>query len=69
MLNTERQIFNFVENNIFKKSLPKECILHSINSCMREYKKEVVNILNVLLPMLAEGFSIHHGAYLVSGRR
>ena len=39
MLNTGRQIFNFVENNIFKTSLPKECILHSINSCMREYKK------------------------------
>ena len=39
MLNTGRQIFNFVENNIFKTSLPKECILHSINSCMREYKR------------------------------
>ena len=62
MLNTRRQIFNFVENNIFKKSLPKECILHSINSCMCEYKKEVVNILNVLFPMLAEGFSIQRGS-------
>ena len=62
MLNTGRQSFNFVENNIFKKSLPKECILHSINSCMCEYKREVLNILNVLLPMLAEGFSIQCGA-------
>ena len=40
MLNTERQIFNFVENAIFNKSLPKECILHSINSCMCESKKK-----------------------------
>ena len=62
MLNTRRQIFNFAENNIFKKSLPKECILHSINSCRCEYKKEVVNILNVPLPMLAEGFSIQCGS-------
>ena len=61
MLNTRRQIFNFVEINIFKKSLPKECILLSINSCMCEYKKEVVNVLNVL-PMLAEGFSIQCGS-------
>ena len=38
ILNIERQIFNFVENDILKKSLPKDCILHSINSCMREYK-------------------------------
>ena len=29
---------------------------------MREYKKEVVNVLNLLLPMLAEGFSIQRGA-------
>ena len=38
ILNIERQIFNFVENDILKKSLPKDCILHSINSCMCEYK-------------------------------
>ena len=63
MLNTERQIFNFVENNIFKKSLPKECILHSINSSMCEYKKEVVNILNVPYPMLAERFSIQRETF------
>ena len=31
---------------------------------MRKFKKEVVNILNVLLPMLAEGFSIQRGALL-----
>ena len=61
MSNIEGQVFDFVANDIFKKSLPKR-ISHSINSCMRQYKKEVVNILNVLLPILAEGFSIQHGA-------
>ena len=35
ILNTERKMLNFLENSIFKKSLPKECILHRINSCMR----------------------------------
>ena len=35
MLKTERKMFNFLENSIFKKSLAKECILHRINSCMR----------------------------------
>ena len=49
MLRIERQIFNFVENDKFKNPLPKERILHSINPCMCEYNKEVVNILNVLL--------------------
>ena len=34
MLNTERKMFNFPENSILKKSLAKECILHSINFCM-----------------------------------
>lgn len=53
------EIFNFLENDIFKKSLSNKCML---KSDMREYKKEVVKILNALLPMLAEGFSIQHGA-------
>ena len=34
ILNTERKMFNFLENSILKKSLAKECILQSINSCM-----------------------------------
>ena len=29
---------------------------------MHKYKKKVANILNVLCPMLAEDFSIQHGA-------
>ena len=37
-------------------------MLKSIEACMQEYKKEIINILNVLLPMLAEGFSIQRGA-------
>ena len=62
MLNTEQQIFNFVEKKLFLKSLPKECMLTRIEACMQEYKKENINILNVLLPMLAEGFSMQRGA-------
>ena len=39
------------------------CLLKvSINSGMCDYKKEVVNILNVLLPVLAEGFWIQQDA-------
>ena len=34
MLNTERKSFNFLEKSILKKSPSKECVLHSINSCM-----------------------------------
>ena len=34
MLNTERKMFHFPENSILKRSLTKECMLHSINSCM-----------------------------------
>ena len=63
MLNIERQIFTFVVNDVLKKPLLKECILRSINSCRREYKKEVVNrSCNVLITMLAERFSIQRGA-------
>ena len=42
VLNIERQLFTFVETVIFKKLLPRECILCSINSCICEYKEEVV---------------------------
>ena len=42
MLNIKRQIFTFVETVIFKNPIPGDCILHSINSCIPEYKIEVV---------------------------
>ena len=70
MLNIERQIFTFVVNYMLKKPLPKECTLHSINSCIREYKKEVVNrSCNVLITMLAERFSIQRGALFGFGSK
>ena len=54
MLNIERQMLKLT----FKKPLPRECILRSIDSSIREYKKEVVNrCCNILLPILAEGFN------------
>ena len=65
--NIERQIFDFVANDIFKKSLPKQSILHSNNSCTCQYEKEVLNFLNILLPMLTEGFSIQRGALFTFG--
>ena len=65
--NIERQIFDFVANDIFKKSLPKQSILHSNNSCMCQYEKELLNFLNILLPMLTEGFSIQRGALFTFG--
>ena len=67
ILNTERKMFNFLENSIFKKSLAKECILHRLTlACV---SKEVANTLNGLLPMLAEGFSIQCGILFHFGRK
>ena len=34
ILNTERKMFKILANSIMKKSMAKECILQSINSCM-----------------------------------
>ena len=55
-------VLSFTSKELHIESLPKQCILDSILSCAETYEKEVVQLLNIMVPKLAEGFSNQRGA-------
>ena len=48
-------------SDIFKNLLPKNELLQSICEYVDQYKSEVVNLLKLLLPKLADGFAVQRG--------
>ena len=60
---TTNQVLHFVPEDIFKNVLKhtKDVILHSIATNVSEYKSEVVNLLKLMLPKLADGFAMQRG--------
>ena len=47
MLQAENRVVTFIEDEKFKKSLPKDCLREAVNSCAVQYKKEVILIVNI----------------------
>ena len=62
LLQTEKRVVNFVDDKRFKSSLPKECLRECVKNSALQYKKEVINLMEIILPRLAEGFSEQRGA-------
>ena len=58
---TQQQVFHFVRSDIFEMSLPKEELRQSICKCANEHRSEVVNLLKLILPKLADGFAVQRG--------
>ena len=61
MCSTTQQVFHFVRSVIFEMSLPKEELRQSIRECVNEHRSEVVNLLKLILPKLADGFAVQRG--------
>ena len=63
LCSTTDQVLHFVSSDIFKsvKKHLKDVILKSITTNVSMYKVEVVNLLKLMLPKLAEGFSTQRG--------
>ncbi len=47
MLQTSTRVADFIDNERFTMSLPKPCLLESINTCASQYKEEVSCILRI----------------------
>ena len=62
LLQTENKVVNFVSDETFSAALPMKCLKESVNNCADIYKKEISQLLSVILPRLAEGFSDQRGA-------
>ena len=61
LLDVDKQVYQFTSEELFSKALPKPCIIESIKSCANSYRKEVIHLLKLVLPMLATGFSTQRG--------
>ena len=60
---TSNQVFHFVSSEIFEdaKSQIKGPVMESINATVLMYKAEIINLLHLLLPKLADGFATQRG--------
>ena len=60
---TTEQVFHFVSSDIFNcvKKQMKSAVLDSINATVFFYKEEITNLLCLILPGMAEGFSTQRG--------
>ena len=63
LCSTKVQAFHFISPDIFKSVLKrlKDVVLESLASNILIYKVEVTNLLRLMLPRLAEGFSTQRG--------
>ena len=41
MLQAENRVVTFIEDEKFKKRLPKDCLREAVNSCPIQYEKEL----------------------------
>ena len=64
LLKTDEKVVNFTDDKrfrstvqVFKPTLPKECLRECASSCTSEYKKELIQLFKIILPHLAAGFS------------
>ena len=62
LLQTDEKVVNFIDDKRFKSALPKECLRECLSSCASEYKKEVLQLLKIVLLHLAAGFSEERSA-------
>ena len=62
LLQTDEKVVNFIDDKRFKSTLTKECLGECVSSCTSEYKKEVLQLLKIILPHMAAGFSEQQGA-------
>ena len=69
LLETDEKVVNVIDDKWLKSTLPKECLRECVSSCASEYKKEVLQLLKVILPHLATGFSAQQGALFSFGAR
>lgn len=60
---TTNQVFHFVQPDTFKNVVKhlKPSIVESIENSVKLYKSQVINLLRLILPKLADGFSIQRG--------
>ena len=64
----ESVVCDFVNQDRFKKSLPKSCLLESLTGCISQYKKEVQHFLSIGITRLAEGYELQRGAIFGFGK-
>ena len=50
------QVWRFSTANRFTQPLPSECLQRNLSQATDDYKLEILRIINITLPIIAEGF-------------
>lgn len=58
---TSEQVFHFVSEDLFKWCKYKQELLNSLDDTIDLYKSEIINLLKIVLPRLADGFEHQKG--------
>ena len=61
-LQTDEMVCKFVTEEKFKKSLPENCLLESLQGFVSHFRKDVLKVIQIIIPRIAEGFAIQRGA-------
>ena len=61
-LQTEHKVVNFVNEEQFKSSLPSLCLRKHVESVAVEFEDEVLKLLQIMIPRLADGFQKQRGS-------
>ena len=62
MMQTQKQVITFMTKEQFSKILTVKCLFAAIDDCITEYHDEIKELLGLMLPRLAHGFSEQRGA-------
>ena len=49
-------------NKFLPSQMRRPSKIHSIRSCIHDYKGEIINLLNLIIPKVSDGFSLQKGA-------
>lgn len=56
------KVFTFVTDDVFKKSLPEESLLETLQKTIVAYRSEIETMVDILLKKFADGISTQRGA-------
>ena len=66
---TTKKVLDFVKEEDFQKSLPKQCLLDNLEENIKHYSDDIVSILKLALKMFADGFAVQKGAIFGFGKQ
>ena len=62
MCETSKQVFHFVDKEMFTSSLPDADVCLFIDECAAKHKDEIAELMRMMISKIADGFDLQRGA-------